>query len=97
MDADVIVAVEMSTQPFKSFSFDGIFGMGLGALALGAKSFVFQQFLHGGKATAPRFGVFLTEGEDGETSEIATGDSVCDGGVITRVPMVCWREEERRG
>eukprot|EP00450_Noctiluca_scintillans_P023542 CAMPEP_0194515976 /NCGR_PEP_ID=MMETSP0253-20130528/48748_1 /TAXON_ID=2966 /ORGANISM="Noctiluca scintillans" /LENGTH=470 /DNA_ID=CAMNT_0039359775 /DNA_START=60 /DNA_END=1472 /DNA_ORIENTATION=+ len=73
VDADVIVAVEMSTNPFKSFSFDGIFGMGLGALALGAKSSVFQQFLQGGRASAPRFGVFLTEGDDGETSEIAIG------------------------
>eukprot|EP00418_Pyrodinium_bahamense_P020726 CAMPEP_0179125700 /NCGR_PEP_ID=MMETSP0796-20121207/59465_1 /TAXON_ID=73915 /ORGANISM="Pyrodinium bahamense, Strain pbaha01" /LENGTH=124 /DNA_ID=CAMNT_0020824419 /DNA_START=17 /DNA_END=388 /DNA_ORIENTATION=- len=34
VDMHVIVAVEMSTQPFKSFRFDGILGLGLDSLAM---------------------------------------------------------------
>merc|ERR1719218_104157 len=39
-----VMAIEMSTMPFKNFGFDGILGMGLGALAL-AKEFSFFDVL----------------------------------------------------
>uniref|UniRef100_A0A7S4SSN2 Peptidase A1 domain-containing protein n=1 Tax=Alexandrium monilatum TaxID=311494 RepID=A0A7S4SSN2_9DINO len=73
VDMHVIVAVEMSAQPFKSFLFDGILGLGLDSLAMSGTFSAFNMLSGGGMLGAPRFGVFLTEGEDGEESEIALG------------------------
>jgi len=71
--ANVVMAIEMSPQPFKSFNFDGIVGLGLSNLAL-ADSFSYFNMLAGGnQLDAPHFGVFLSEGEEGEESEIAFG------------------------
>jgi hypothetical protein len=68
-----VMAIEMSTHPFKNFGFDGILGMGLATLAL-AKEFSFFDILsNSGRISERHFGVFLTEGEDGEESEIAIG------------------------
>jgi len=68
-----VMAIEMSTMPFKNFGFDGILGMGLTSLAID-KEFSFLDILgRSGRASAQHFGVFLTEGEDGEESEIAMG------------------------
>jgi len=72
VEMSVILAVEMSTHPFKTFRFDGILGLGLGGLAMSDKFSAFQMLLGTGLPAA-HFGVFLTEGEDGETSEIAMG------------------------
>jgi len=71
----VVMAVEMSTQPFRSFAFDGIMGMGLGSLALNPYFSFFGMLQNQQPATAgsSMFGVFLTEGEDDEESEIAFG------------------------
>jgi len=67
------MAIEMSTTPFKNFGFDGILGMGLSSLSL-AKEFSFFDILtKSGRVAAQHFGVYLTEGEDGEESEIAIG------------------------
>lgn len=69
----VIVAVEMSNQPFLSFKFDGIIGMGLSSLAL-SHNFSFFQLAHDSNQTdTSHFSVYLTEGEDGEESELAIG------------------------
>merc|ERR1719375_468966 len=69
----MIAAVEMSSQPFRSFDFDGIIGMGLSGLAL-TSNFSFFQLAHESNQTdLSQFGVFLNEGEDGEDSEIAIG------------------------
>jgi len=71
--ANIVMAIEMSPQPFKSFNFDGIVGLGLSNLAL-ADSFSYFNMLAGGnKLGVPHFGVFLSEGEEGEESEIAFG------------------------
>lgn len=71
--ANVVMAIEMSPQPFKSFNFDGIVGLGLKNLAL-AETFSYFNVLAGSsKLSLPQFGVFLSEGEDGEESEIAFG------------------------
>jgi len=71
--ANVVMAIEMSPQPFKSFNFDGIVGLGLSNLAL-AESFSYFNVLAGSsKLSLPQFGVFLSEGEEGEESEIAFG------------------------
>lgn len=69
-DMYVVMAVKMSTQPFRSFGFDGILGLGLASLAL-SPDFSFFHLLAGNqKAPAAQFGVFLTEDE---ASEITFG------------------------
>jgi hypothetical protein len=73
LEMHVVMAVEMSTQPFKSFLFDGILGLGLSSLALSDDFSFFQLMNNSGHLPAPQFGVFLTEGEGGEESEIAIG------------------------
>jgi len=73
IEMNVVMAVEMSTQPFKSFMFDGILGLGLTSLALSEDFSFFQLMKNRGGLSANQFGVFLTEGEAGEQSEIALG------------------------
>lgn len=72
VEMGVILAVEMSTQPFKTFRFDGILGLGLGGLAM-SKYFSAFEMIMGTGLPAAHFGVFLSEGEDGEESQIAFG------------------------
>jgi len=72
VEMGVILAVEMSTQPFKTFRFDGILGLGLGGLAMSRYFSAFEMIMGTGLPAA-HFGVFLSEGEDGEESEIAMG------------------------
>jgi len=70
---NAVMAIEMSTVPFKNFGFDGILGMGLGSLALSKEFSFFDLLTRSGTITSHHFGVFLTEGDDGEESEIAMG------------------------
>mmetsp|Transcript_6498 Transcript_6498/g.12003 ORF Transcript_6498/g.12003 Transcript_6498/m.12003 type:complete len:542 (-) Transcript_6498:183-1808(-) len=65
-----VMAIEMSTLPFKHFGFDGIMGMGLSALALNPEFSFFEQLTRSGTLDLPHFGVFLS---DDEPSEIAIG------------------------
>jgi hypothetical protein len=71
LEMNIIVAVEMSTQPFKSFNFDGILGLGLDALAM-SNDFSFPSLMSD-RMAAPQFGAFLSDGEQGEESEMAFG------------------------
>lgn len=74
LEMNVVMAVKMSTQPFKSFNFDGIMGLGLSSLALSDEFSFFDLVAKSGKVRSAHFGVFLTEGDvDGEESEIAIG------------------------
>lgn len=73
VDAFTVVAVEMSTQPFKTFGFDGILGLGLSSLAVTSDFSFFHQLSRSKKMRSDHFGIFLTEGENGEESEIAIG------------------------
>lgn len=73
LEMQVVTAVTMSTQPFKSFLFDGIIGLGLSSLALSEEFSFFHMMTSSGRLPAPQFGVFLTEGDTGEQSEIAIG------------------------
>merc|ERR1719491_1347458 len=68
-----VMATEMSTMPFKTFGFDGILGMGLATLALSNEFSFFDILSKSGRISTKHFGVFLTEGDDGEESEIAIG------------------------
>jgi hypothetical protein len=73
VDAQVVAAIEMSNRPFELFDFDGILGLGLSSLAV-SKNFSFFNMLAGSRQFAhTQFGVFLTDGDDGEESEIAFG------------------------
>lgn len=73
VEMQAVMAIEMSTIPFKNFGFDGILGMGLSSLALSKEFSFFDLLSKSGKMGTHHFGVFLTEGEDGEESEIAIG------------------------
>jgi len=74
LDMHVVMAVKMSTQPFKSFLFDGILGLGLSRLALSTDFSFFHMITTHGALPAPQFGVFLAEGQQSEGgSEVAIG------------------------
>jgi hypothetical protein len=73
VEMHVVTAVAMSTQPFKSFNFDGIIGLGLSSLALSDEFSFFQMMHSSGQLPVPQFGVYLTEGEHGEEPEICIG------------------------
>jgi len=69
----VVQAVEMTDQPFRAFEFDGIMGLGLAQLAL-AHEFSFFEHLSASQALpAAQFAFYLTDGEQGEQSELAIG------------------------
>jgi hypothetical protein len=73
IEVNIVTAVEMSNKPFRSFNFDGIFGLSLDSLAM-TPDFSFLTRLAGSSVTASQqFGVFLTDGLHGEQSEIALG------------------------
>lgn len=72
-EVSVVVAVEMSEKPFKSFAFDGVFGLGLGGLALSKDFSFFDHVAASGPKRSARFGVFLGGPEDPEASELALG------------------------
>jgi len=65
LEMNVVMAVKMSTQPFKSFNFDGIMGLGLSSLALSDEFSFFDLVAKSGKVRSAHFGVFLTEGDVG--------------------------------
>jgi len=69
------MAVEMTTQPFKSFNFDGIFGLSLDSLAVGPEFSFFNRLAGSGFGGQLQFGVFLAGPEAGQehSSEIALG------------------------
>jgi len=68
----IVAATEMSQEPFQSFSFDGVLGLGLDGLALAPEFSLFSRMVVQGKLGAPEFAVFLAEHEDDE-SEITFG------------------------
>jgi hypothetical protein len=91
----VVMAVEMSENPFKSFSFDGLFGLGLGSLALAPEFSFFDRLAQGAadsrSAWSPRFGIYLTDDENaGDHSEIAIGghNDARLAGPLTWAPVV---------
>jgi hypothetical protein len=70
----VLVAMEMSTNPFYYFNFDGILGLGMKNLAVQDDFSYFDVLSRSAHITTPHFGVFLTEGEsENEQAEIAFG------------------------
>mmetsp|Transcript_65847 Transcript_65847/g.122863 ORF Transcript_65847/g.122863 Transcript_65847/m.122863 type:complete len:489 (+) Transcript_65847:128-1594(+) len=68
----VVVATEMTQDPFSAFTFDGILGLGLESLALSPQFSFFAQLITQGVVDQPIFGVFLG-GSEYEESEIQFG------------------------
>lgn len=73
MDVSIVMAVDMTAQPFRSFTFDGIFGLALDSLAMAPEFSFFHSIASSKSSALPQFGVFLTNGQDGQESEIALG------------------------
>lgn len=73
IDASIVMAVEMTDSPFQSFNFDGIFGLALDELAMTPEFSFLNRLADAAPRALTEFGVFLTDGEDGESSEIALG------------------------
>jgi cathepsin D len=71
VDMRVVTATEMSHEPFASFSFDGVFGLGLDSLALAPEFSFFGMFKHSG-LSHHSFGVFLADNDE-DFSEISFG------------------------
>jgi hypothetical protein len=75
VEVSIVMAVDMTPMPFRSFNFDGIFGLALSGLALTPEFSFFHSVASSKPKAAPQFGVFLTdsEGETAPQSEIALG------------------------
>lgn len=72
MDLRVVMATEMTHEPFHAFAFDGVLGLGLDGLALAPEFSFFGQMVAQGKVQEPTFGVFLADSDD-EVSELCFG------------------------
>jgi hypothetical protein len=72
VDMRLVTATEMSEEPFSSFSFDGVLGLGLDALALAPEFSFFGMMARSGGLQHETFGVFLAESDD-DFSEISFG------------------------
>lgn len=68
----VVLATEMTQEPFQSFAFDGVMGLGLQGLALAPEFSFFGRMAAEGRIGEPRFGVFLADSDE-EESEISFG------------------------
>jgi len=74
VEASIVVSTEMSDHPFKSFKFDGIFGLAFEALAVSPEFSFFNRLMKSDPTAELQFGVFLVDGAAGEEqSEIALG------------------------
>lgn len=73
IEVSIVMAVDMTPLPFRSFSFDGIFGLALDSLALTPEFSFFHNLAGSKSAASPRFGVFLADQESEQGSEIAIG------------------------
>jgi hypothetical protein len=68
----VILATEMSSDPFENFEFDGVLGLGLESLVVDPEFSFFGQMMQQHKLREARFGYFLSR-NDAEASEISFG------------------------
>jgi hypothetical protein len=68
----VVLATEMSEQPFVAFEFDGVLGLGLDSLALTPEFSFFDQMTKSNDRMQPVFGVFVST-SDLVPSEISFG------------------------
>jgi len=69
VDMQVVTALDMSDQPFKRFTFDGIVGLGLPSLAIAPGFSFFHRLAEFRPNAQPHFAVFLSE----DDSELTIG------------------------
>lgn len=72
MTMRVVLATEMTDDPFVHFQFDGVMGLSLDALRLGPQFSFFGEMIKQNPAMQPQFSVFLSR-HDGEESTISFG------------------------
>eukprot|EP00429_Kryptoperidinium_foliaceum_P012945 CAMPEP_0176044150 /NCGR_PEP_ID=MMETSP0120_2-20121206/21912_1 /TAXON_ID=160619 /ORGANISM="Kryptoperidinium foliaceum, Strain CCMP 1326" /LENGTH=424 /DNA_ID=CAMNT_0017377557 /DNA_START=166 /DNA_END=1436 /DNA_ORIENTATION=+ len=63
----VVLATEMTEDPFGLFAFDGVLGLGLDALTLAPQFSFFAQMAEQHPAVQPRFAVYLARNDGGES------------------------------
>lgn len=68
----IIQAIEMSDNPFASFAFDGVVGLGLSALSFQPEYSFLNMLWAQGRLAQPHVGLFLAHNDD-EESEISFG------------------------
>jgi hypothetical protein len=68
----LVMATDMTHEPFHSFAFDGVLGLGLKDLALAPEFSFFEVMSVQGRAADTMFGVFLADSDE-ESSEICFG------------------------
>jgi len=73
----MVMATEMTHEPFHAFSFDGVLGLGLDSLTLAPEFSFFGVMTQQKTLDQPSFGVFLAENDD-EVSEISFGGHTPD-------------------
>lgn len=73
VDTRAVMAVEMSPVPFQELKVDGIVGMGLPALTVHESFSFFATLVANNLVAVPHFSFFLTDGDDGQLSELALG------------------------
>lgn len=73
VEVSVVMAVEMTSQPFKSFTFDGVFGLALDNLAVSPEFSFFNRLTASDPHASLQFGVFLMDDQEVQDSEIALG------------------------
>jgi len=76
-EGNFISSTDESSQPFASFSFDGVLGLALDYMAQSNEFSTMYGLHHGGVLKQPVFSVFLSD-SDAETSEITFGDVKSD-------------------
>lgn len=64
----IVVATEMSPQPFGLFAFDGVLGLGTDALSLNPFFSFFGQMASQHPSMQPRFSVYLSRSDDGQSA-----------------------------
>lgn len=97
----VIMATEMTVEPFDSFHFDGVLGLGLAGLALEPEFSFFGQMTKN-EGMRPRFGVFVSK-SDSIPSEISFGghdsrhmDSELQWVPVSKPELGYWQLQVRR-
>lgn len=68
----VVLATELTEEPFSAFDFDGVLGLGLDTLALDPEFSFFGQMVKLNSKMQPQFGVFVSR-DDSVASEISFG------------------------
>jgi hypothetical protein len=63
----MVLATEMTEDPFSHFAFDGVMGLGLDSLRLKPQFSFFGEMLSQYPQMLPQFSVFLSQSEDGES------------------------------